>query len=119
MQKWCEEVAGGQGAGCRFGDIMDLLSPKIDDTATYSQKLEAGKKAALAGRAYCQTHRRWCATAKSASFDVSGLPCPDMSTAGKRKRRAGVTSGVYVAHGEYVTRNAIPLLLIECTKDMG
>ena len=50
-------------------------------------------------------------------LDVSGLPCPDMSTAGNRLYRAGPTSSVYMCHGKWSTVQRIPLLLIECTKD--
>ena len=38
-----------------------------------------------------------------------------MSRAGLRRKRAGVTSDVYIAHGRYCTERRIPLLLIECT----
>ena len=39
-----------------------------------------------------------------AAFCVSGLPCPDMSTAGKRRKRAGPTNAVNLAHGKYITQ---------------
>ncbi len=66
----------------------------------------------------CLAHGAICPVDKvCASLDVSGLPCPDMSTAGLQQKRAGVTSNVYIAHGAYCTKNRTPLLLIECTPD--
>ena len=102
-----------------FSDILELTRPQIPDGEPYSTKLEVGKNAALTRRCPCCKHGGLCSTEKLAVFDVSGLPCPDMSTAGKRLRRAGSTAGVYIAHGKYVTDQAVPLLLVECTKDVA
>ena len=100
-----------------FGDISDLVYPKVPRLESYSRKLEATQNSHVVSAMYCVKHFKMCPTAKAPVFDVSGLPCPDMSTAGKRLRRAGATSEVYIAHGKYVTQNATPLLLVECTKE--
>ena len=117
--KWCQEVTGDHGS-CLFDDILDLLPYQtIDPTWTYSAKLEAVSKCTLVDRGCCVAHDAACYVGKEAAFDVSGLPCPDFSTAGNRKMRAGVTNSVYLTHGRYVTAHRTPLLLTECTKDTG
>ena len=97
---------------------MDLLPHgTLDPLWPYSKKLEAVKESGIATQAHCIRHGQVCSVNKMAVFDVSGLPCPDMSVCGLRKKRAGPTAGVYLAHGKYVSRNRIPLLLIECTEE--
>lgn len=111
-----------------FKDILDLIPHQTSDpTWTYSQKLNAIFNGGLATAGVCENHRSWvdgeclpgvCSVQKhNIAFDVSGLPCPDMSCAGKKLYRAGPTSAVYITHGKWATVQRIPLLLIECTKD--
>ena len=115
--RWCERVAGHAAEACIFGNILDLLPGDWSHMEhAYSRKLELSAWAHLASTAGCETHGRNCSTMLSPDFDVSGLPCPDMSTAGKRQKRAGGTVPVYIAHGKYVTAQRTPLLLVECTK---
>ncbi|CAE8625921.1 unnamed protein product [Polarella glacialis] len=59
-----------------------------------------------------------CSTNVDADFDVSGLPCQDMSRNGDRKLRAGTTVAVYMTHAKYHRAKKTPLLLIECTEDL-
>ena len=116
---WCQKVAGHMPQACLFSNILDL-TPDVNYKShnCYSKRLEACNAAELAESSMCGIHNRLCPTTKPlAAFDVSGLPCPDMSTAGKRMRRAGDTASVYMAHGKHVCKNRTPLLLIECTKD--
>jgi len=114
---WCEDVTGHKGA-CLFEDILDLLpNGTLDPDWTYSEKLQATTGVTTARFGSCVTHDSHCFVNKTAVFDVSGLPCPDMSRAGKRRKRAGVTNSVYLAHGRYVTLNRMPLQLTECTPD--
>ena len=84
---------------------------------TYSKKLDAGKGACLVDAMPCVMHGQSCSIKKKPIFDVSGLPCPDMSTAGKRQKRAGPTNAVYIAHGRWTTDSETPLILVECTKE--
>lgn len=58
-----------------------------------------------------------CKVSTGSEFSVAGLPCPDMSAAGKRLKRAGPTAKVYMAAGRYHTVNETPLLLVECTPE--
>ena len=55
----------------------------------------------------------------AADFGISGLPCTDMSYAGKRLTRDGVTNSVYMTHAKYNKRNRTPLFVVECTPETG
>ena len=117
--QWCEEVAGHPvGSACVFEDALDIIPHgHLDTTLPYSARLQSVKDAPLTTRAHCIQHNNACCLAKKHCFAVSGLPCPDMSTAGLRRKRAGETSNVYLAHGHHCTNHATPLILIECTPD--
>ena len=116
---WCQAVASHNVSGpCLFSDILDLLPHgTLSPEWPYSKKLDAVNACGIANQAHCIRHGKVCSVNKMTVFDVSGLPCPDMSVAGLRRKRAGPTCGVYLAHGKYASRNRIPLLLIECTED--
>ena len=119
--QWCEDVAGHNSRfPCLFGNALDLIPYKTYDISwTYSRKLSAVKQTHIATTGQCLRHCALCPVFKPmAQFGVSGLPCPDMSSAGLRRKRAGPTSTVYMAHGRYVSVHKIPLLLVECTKEL-
>eukprot|EP00439_Symbiodinium_sp_Y106_P050581 s213_g6.t1 len=116
--RWCHKVCGHPGDPCLFGDITELLeSPWFRDDMTYSQKLSSGRDTRMVDTMPCMLHGERCGIQKKPVFDVSGLPCPDMSQCGKRLKRAGATNSVYIAHGRWVTDNKTPLLLVECTPE--
>ena len=94
----------------------------LNGAQTYTEKLYAIQASELASRQHCLQHSvasgMACSPHKLVQFDVSGLPCPDMSTANQnRKMRAGPTNSVYLTHGKWATQNRVPLLLVECTPD--
>ena len=118
--KWCETVSPGSGnSACLFGNILDMFPLQtFIGTSTYSEKLKASLNCRLNKRGYCYTHESCCDNSASMpSFDVSGLPCPDMSSAGAKLKRAGLTSGCYMAHGRWCRQQRVPLLLLECTPE--
>lgn len=103
-----------------FGDACEILPHgTLSGLTKYSAKYEnVSQVDHIASFGSCATHGRTCPIEKRMSiFCVSGLPCPDMSTCGKRLKRAGVTSNVYLSHGKYHEKHRTPLLLIECTPD--
>ena len=115
---WCHKVSGRLCDPCLFGDITQLLGEHWFDVGmSYSSKLQAGRQADLSTVRPCAFHGCDCSTEKMVTFDVSGLPCPDMSQAGKRRKRARPTNTVYIAHGRWVTERETPLLLVECIKE--
>ena len=116
---WSSEVAGHDPRGCcMFSEIMDLIPHGTlhERTETYTQKLSAVESGGVATFGHCLKHPHPCPVHKRSDFDCSGLPCPDMSSAGCRRKRAGQTSEVYMSHGKYTGYNRTPLLLMECTK---
>ena len=122
-------MAGHNAADpCLFKDILDLIpNETFKPTWPYTKKLDAILNGGLAAAGICENHPILagtqclpgvCSVLKgNIGLDVSGLPCPDMSTVGNRLYRAGPTSSVYMCHGKWSTVQRIPLLLIECTKD--
>lgn len=120
---WCGTVAGhNPTACCLFGDITDMLpAGSLTGCETYTSKLEAVNRCGpLTRRLHCARRDAPCnpMKGKHAQFDVSGLPCPDMSRANqKRLKRGGPTNSVYMVHGKWASENRVPLLLVECTPD--
>jgi site-specific DNA-cytosine methylase len=51
-------------------------------------------------------------------MDTSGLPCPDMSKAGKGLREEGLTSSVFIAHAKLHCAKKTPLLVVENVEDI-
>lgn len=118
--EFVESVAGhNRQHPCLFSDALDLIPyGTFNPSWTYSKKLKAVSGAVPATRTQCLAHGGVCLNSgRDVDFAVSGLPCPDMSAAGLRRKRAGETSNVYLAHGSWTTRNRIPLLLVECTPE--
>ena len=116
---WCSDVAHHPAQGsCLFSNALDLIPHRLFDVNwTYSSRLRAVHGVRPGQFAHCLVHGHSCSVAKNAAIDVSGLPCPDMSTCGLMKKRAGFTSNVYLAHGVHTTANRTPVLLIECTPE--
>ena len=118
--KWCSIVTDWDPEGhCMFGNILDLLPyGTLFGQTSYSEKFSAVAQCVeLAPTAACSVHQTACPASKRVIFDVSGLPCPDFSTAGKRLKKDGPTAPVYMVHGKWCCENKVPLLLIECTED--
>ena len=123
--RWCSHVVAGHDARdcCIFGDMMEILpyGTLRHEHVGYSQKLSAvqslGSNVPNVNTSWCAGHQTYCSLNKGAQavFSVAGLPCPDMSRAGKKQKRAGPTSVVYMSHGHYHKQNRTPLLLVECT----
>ena len=74
-------------------------------------------KAKLFDGQYCFQHGRVCSIfgphAKKPDYDISGLPCPDFSKAGKRQGSEGKTSSVFACHAKMHIQLQTPLLVIE------
>lgn len=116
--QWSSIVTGEDHDCCIFGDITQLLPyGTLNQQRGYSARLEASKQVQCAGLGHCWMHNCACPTGKLPLFSVGGLPCPDMSTCGKRMKRAGPTADVYISHGRWITENDVPLVLIECTPE--
>ena len=82
------------------------------------QDIEAAK---LKLKQHCFTHNRKCAIcgpeAREVDMDVSGLPCPDFSKAGKGRGKEGPTAPVFGCHAKYHAACQTPMLLVENVED--
>ena len=116
---WVETVTSHSQSPCLFGDILGMVPVNVFDVNHgYCGKLKGILNCQLSTLQHCHQHKSACSPHKRAMFDVTGLPCPDMSRANhKRLKRAGPTNTVYMTHGKWSTVNKIPLLLVECTPD--
>ncbi|CAJ1422350.1 unnamed protein product [Effrenium voratum] len=101
--RWCLRESGQQHpTPCLFQNILDLNVPGCYKTA-HSYR---GKKGAIVGSwlqqaADCLAHACECPLPQGVDLGVSGLPCTDMSRAGKRKKRFGPTAPVYMTHAKF------------------
>ena len=72
---------------------------------------------------HCFTHDKECALFGAPSahsdFEVAGLPCWDMSLAGKRLQEEGRTAGAFLAHAKRHVEKETRLIVVENTKDLG
>ena len=104
-----------------FGDIEEMNPGNVyQPTHTYGQKRRRIMQSRLETQGFCWTHRQnccWPIGPDDVQFDVSGLPCTDMSRAGAQLKRNGPTMSVYATHAKYTKHCKIPLLLLECTPD--
>ena len=107
---------------CVFGDLTACLPEgSYEESDSFMQKLESIDRADLMASQYCYTHNRscplfGCKPGSQSQLEVAGLPCWDMSAAGKRKREAGRTAPVFLAHAKQHIEKETALIIIENTK---
>ena len=116
--KWCSEVHGPAEVPHLFTDIESLNpSPTYAVGDSYRRKKHCIFSTPLQQALPCCTCFESLCAVPDCDFGVSGLPCQDMSACGKRLKREGRTSGVYLTHGKFNKIRRTPLLLVECTPD--
>ena len=89
---------------------------KSDDFMTKLLKIDA---APLVPSQHCYTHNRHCKLLgpdTDTDMEVAGLPCWDMSFAGKRLQEEGPTNTTFIYHAKRQTHKETPLIIIENTK---
>ena len=109
---------------CVFGDVMACLPRgSYRESDSFMQKLESIDRAPMFSAQFCYTHNKSCelfgckpGSGPSSQLEVAGLPCWDMSAAGKRQREAGRTAPVFLAHAKQHIEKQTPLIIIENTK---
>ena len=106
-----------------FNDILDLNLPwSFYASDSYKVKRRKIHRSVLVGSQCCNVHSTSDLEGDKcmvpyADFGVSGLPCTDMSRAGKQLKKHGPTNSIYMTHGKYAETMRVPLLLIECTPE--
>ncbi|CAE7365205.1 desi2 [Symbiodinium microadriaticum] len=114
---WCSKVLGRMEDPCMFGNVLDIY-PEFRDEGSFAEKQQLLFNCRRTPSCFCKIHGVGASAPTacripSSHFDVSGLPCPDFSTAGKRRRAEGPTNSVFLAHGRMHGELQTPLLLIE------
>ena len=100
-----------------FEDMLAMIpSGSFKETDSFDAKHKDICQCWLQGSQMCRQHEDVCPIPE-ADFAVSGLPCTDMSRAGKHRLREGPTSPVYMVHGKLHCEQKTPLLLLECTPE--
>lgn len=103
---------------CIHGDLTGIVPERMwDPTASFLTRAKQIDRAPLHIEQWCFYHGRKCpifgANANIPDYDISGLPCPDMSRAGNRKYEEGATSSVFAAHAKMHIEYGTPMLVIE------
>ena len=68
---------------------------------------------------FCHTHKKQCplfGPSTEAQLEVAGLPCWDMSRAGRQMKEEGPTAGVFLCHAKRHAEKRTPMIIIENTK---
>ena len=105
---------------CLFGDLEGCL-PKgcyaKDDQ--FMTKLDKIDRVDFKCKQHCYAHNKACplfGRATDSDLEVAGLPCWDISAAGKRLKENGPTASVFLAHAKRHVQKMTPLIIIENTK---
>ena len=122
--QWYKQCTGTAcHAPCIFGNLEDCI-PK----GTYHQKDPFWWKfykvdsAVLYKTQHCNTHNRECLlfpqhSGEKSDIETAGLPCWDMSLAGKRLQENGRTVGTFLCHAKRHIELMTPNIILENTKD--
>lgn len=119
--EWCKSASQWRPKPCIHGDILESLPPNsFSPSDSFFDRLLAINRAPLKKRQFCYTHNGLCPILEGlqSDMDTSGLPCPDMSKAGKGLREEGLTSSVFIAHAKLHCAKKTPLLVIENVEDI-
>ena len=123
---WCGELDPTiyKGMPCVFGDLCGVMPEGLLDEGSFIQKVVAANRSMLARDAYCYTHNRLCplwpaSRRTTADVEVAGLPCPDFSRAGRKRREEGPTNKVFISHAKRHVELGTPLIVIENVWDTG
>ncbi|CAL1150917.1 unnamed protein product [Cladocopium goreaui] len=122
---WCAQVTDvHHSVPCIHGDITNIM-PKgsFDPSACFKTKMKQIEQAKLCRGQFCFTHNQSCPVfgqeAAESDFDMSGLPCPDMSRAGKGLREEGPTDlSLHMIWALYSRHYNIRILRV-CPADLG
>ncbi|CAJ1404524.1 unnamed protein product [Effrenium voratum] len=123
--EWYKEVSGKCcPMPCVFGNLEDCFPERTYEAADpFIVKFRKVDQAPLFRTQHCFTHDKECALFGAPSahsdFEVAGLPCWDMSLAGKRLQEEGRTAGAFLAHAKRHVEKETRLIVVENTKVRG
>ncbi len=107
---------------CIHGDLTHIVpTGSYNPESKFMRKLLDMNKAPMWSHQWCVTHNCFCSLGLTgglkADYDISGLPCPDMSPAGSLKRHEGPTGPVFIAHAKLHIALGTPMLVLENVPD--
>ncbi|CAE7311369.1 unnamed protein product [Symbiodinium microadriaticum] len=116
---WCQNTASSLGpCSCLFGDVLSWnVGTQYTSLCRLSYPAKKRKiyDADTLPTMHCWAHNQQCVVPLRVHLGVSGLPCTDMSRAGKMLKSAGPTASVYLTHAKYCQNARVPLPVLECT----
>jgi len=81
----------------------------------FAKRVMDVETAGLKSTQFCHTHGGECPINKPVDVDMSGLPCEDNSTAGKRMYLHGRFGSCYLVWAKFHREMATPVLVLENT----
>ena len=115
---WCGEVLGTSiRTPCIFGDVEGCIPEGVyNKTDSFMAKYRDIENSDLLSHQHCYTHNRYCpifGPEANSDFETAGLPCVDMSRAGKRLKENGRTASVFITHAKRHCEKRTPVILLE------
>ena len=118
--EWVKQAVGWRPTPCIHGDLTECIPPgSFCPDGSFFERLLAIDRAKILKCQYCYTHKGKCGLLDGvqSDYDLSGLPCPDMSRAGRELREEGSTSSVFACHAKMHIEKQTALLVIENVRD--
>ncbi|CAE7276424.1 unnamed protein product, partial [Symbiodinium microadriaticum] len=117
--RWCNDTLETYEAPhCVHGDVTAIVpTGSVPSGLSFQEMIRAVDKAPFKVKQFCYTHNRRCILfgprAVTADYDISGLPCPDMSRIGLKKYEEGATAPVFACHAKMHVEHGTKMLIIE------
>ncbi len=105
---------------CIHGDLTKIVPENsFNPEGTFMERLMQIDGASIMRNQWCNTHGHDCPILDGlqSDYDVSGLPCPDMSPAGLGLKEEGMTSTVFICHAKLHIAKQTPFLVVENVPD--
>ena len=103
--------------------MLDVIPDgSFEASSSFVRKLSAIDKASFRTHAWCFKCNDYCdlfSEEMECDYDMSGLPCPDMSSAGAGRLEEGKTAPVFIAHAKYHIQKQTKMLIVENVTDLG
>ena len=121
--QWYNNTTGSPHPNpCVHGDLTKIVPENsFDKDGCFFNRARQIDKAKFCAEQWCFQHGKPCKLftpdAAVPDYDISGLPCPDMSRAGLRKFEEGKTSSVFACHAKMHVQWQTPMLVVENVQD--
>lgn len=115
--KWVNEWVGSyKPVPHVFSDLKEMVpTGSFQEHDNFAKRVMDVETAGLKSTQFCHTHGGECPINKPVDVDMSGLPCEDNSTAGKRMYLHGRFGSCYLVWAKFHREMATPVLVLENT----